>query len=251
MLHKRTTHISRTVGTVAGSGKKPHPQKKTGRARQGNKRAPGRKKCGKAHGAKPRDFTYTIPKKIRLLALKTMLSARLAEGKLRLVDTERIDSSKTKNVSAILKQFDEKITVLLVTGYKADENFEVAQRNIARIEIAKPHTLTVNKILSFDKLVITKDGVQSLIQELQDRSFLRFRPRKVNREMTPSENARVKALGVVVRKQEIPKYDPSQPLKFKFKILEEYLKEYEKKQSGEVLEQKTKTAAANKAEHEK
>jgi len=235
-LGKVTTHISRTVGTVRGSGRKPHAQKKTGRARQGNLRAPGRKKGGQAHGAKPREWSYTIPKKLRLLGLKTMLSAKLAEGKLRIVDTEKVDQPKTKLVAQIMKQFDEKLNVLLVTGYKADSNFSIAQRNYPRLDTVESHMLTFDNILKFDKVLITKDGLRQLIQELKDRSFLRFRHRNVKREETVSELEKAKAFGTEKKVEEMPTYDPSKPLTFKFKILEEYLKEYEKSPSGVKLE---------------
>lgn len=71
-------------------------------ARQGNKRAPGRKKGGKAHGAQPRDLSFKIPNKKKILAIKTLLSARLAEGKLRIVDSEQIELGKTRVVKNIL-----------------------------------------------------------------------------------------------------------------------------------------------------
>jgi len=194
------------------------------------------KKGGQAHGAKPREFSYTIPKKLRLLGLKTMLSAKLAEGKLRIVDTEKVDQPKTKLVAQIMKQFDEKLNVLLLTGYKADSNFSIAQKNYPRLNTVESHMLTLDNILKFDKVLITKDGLRQLIQELKDRSFLRFRHRNVKRDDTVSELEKAKAFGTEKKVEVMPTYDPSQPLTFKFKILEEYLKEYEKSPSSVKLE---------------
>jgi len=80
-----------------------------------------------------------MPKKIRLLALKTLLSAKLAEGKLRIVDSEQISEPKTKLVAKIVKQFEDKCQLLVVTAYKTDPNFKIAQENIPNIHVAQPH----------------------------------------------------------------------------------------------------------------
>jgi len=234
-LGRKTTHITRTVGTTTASNKKPFAQKGTGRARQGNKRAPGRKKGGKAHGAKPRDYTFEIPRKIRLHALKVMLSAKLAEGKIRIVDSEKVDAPKTKLVANVFKQFDPKFRFLVITGYNTDPNFKIAQENIPRIETARPHNLNILKLLKCDKLVITKEGLEQLIQSLKDRTELRYRigPR-FDREILPSEVQRATAFNIKPKTKEMPEYDPTKPLEFKFKVLEEYLKDYEKKKSGDT-----------------
>lgn len=80
-----------------------------------------------------------IPRKLRLQALKIMLSAKLAEGKLRIVDTEKVDAPKTKLVAQAIKQFDEKCRLLVLTGYSIDSNFKTAYKNILQIEVARPH----------------------------------------------------------------------------------------------------------------
>lgn len=77
-----------------------------------------------------------MPSKIRFLALKTLLSAKLAEGKIRIVDSEKIDEAKTRIVGKIMKQFDEKNNILIITSYKQDANFERAQENIPNLERA-------------------------------------------------------------------------------------------------------------------
>jgi len=231
---KIRTDITRTKGTTAGSGAKPFRQKGTGRARQGNKRAPGRKKGGKAHGAKPRDYTYTLPKKVRLQALKIMLSAKLAEGKIRIVDNENIEAPKTRIVANLMKQFDPKSKILLVTSYTPDANFNIAQENIQKLEMAKPHNLNILKLLKCDKLVITKEGLDQLVQDLKDRtSFQYIIGPKFNREVSRSEIQRRVAFNVKP-KEKMPEYDPSQPLNLKFKILQDYLKDYERHRSGEA-----------------
>jgi len=242
MLNRITTDVTRTKGTTAGSGKKPFQQKGTGRARQGNKRAPGRKKGGKAHGRKPMNYTFKVTKKIRLHALKVMLSAKLAEGKIRIIDDEKVEAPKTRLVAGVLKQFDPKYRFLVVTGYNTDPNFKIAQKNIPRVELCQPDRINILKLLKCDRLVLTKQGLEQLTQNLKDRTELRYRiGTRYNREQTTSEIQRANAFGIKRKSKEMPKYDPSQPLNFKFKVLEEYLKDYEKRRSGEIPAEKKET----------
>ena len=91
--------------------------------------------------------------------------------------------------------------------------------------------MTVNKILAVDKLLITKEGLNQLLQSLVDRQYLRFKTKNIKRELLNSEIEKARALGIERKAEELPKYDPAKPLKFKFKILEDYLKDYEKVQS--------------------
>ena len=102
--------------------------------------------------------------------------------------------------------------------------------------------MTVNKILTFDKLLITKEGLNQLFQALVDRQYLRFKTKNIRRELLTSEIEKARALGTERKTEESPKYDPAKPLKFKFKILEDYLKDYEKGQS----ENKEREIGSNK-----
>jgi len=124
-LHKQSYKRSLTRGDVSGSGAKMRPQKKSGRARQGDKRAPHLWKGGKAHGPKPVDYTYPVNEKLRLLALKTILSARLYEDKLILIDTEAIEYGKTKFLNEIVSPFKQD-KLLVLTPFEVDKNFEIA-----------------------------------------------------------------------------------------------------------------------------
>lgn len=89
-LNKFRTHITRNITRTAGSGKKPRAQKGQGAARVGKKRAPGRHKGGKAHGAKPKVYSFHLNDKIKLAALRSLLSSKLFEGKIRIVDSEEL-----------------------------------------------------------------------------------------------------------------------------------------------------------------
>ena len=95
MKGKKVFKTTKTSGTTAGSGIKPTPQKGRGASRQGNKRAPQRKGGGSAHGVVPRDLSINVNEKMRLLALKTMLSAKLYENKLIFIETEELKYPKT------------------------------------------------------------------------------------------------------------------------------------------------------------
>jgi len=126
-----------TRGDVSGSGYKMRPQKKSGRARQGDKRAPHLKKGGKPHGSVPMDYTFPINEKLRLLALKTLLSARLYEDKLVLIDSEKLEYPKTKYLDEIIAPYlNDKI--LFLSPFDIDKNFQLAAQNIETLHVVNP-----------------------------------------------------------------------------------------------------------------
>jgi large subunit ribosomal protein L4 len=90
------TKTTLTKGTVSGAGKKPRPQKKTGLPRIGNKRAPGRWKGGKAHGPKPTIYTFHLNEKVKLKAICSLLTSKLAEGRIRIITDFSVETAKTK-----------------------------------------------------------------------------------------------------------------------------------------------------------
>lgn len=98
------------------------PQKKSGRARQGDKRAPHLWKGGKAHGPVPRDYTFPINEKLRLLAIKTILSAKLYEDRLILVDSEELEYGKTKYLNEIIAPY-KRDKILFLHSFLPDTNF--------------------------------------------------------------------------------------------------------------------------------
>ena len=105
------------------------PQKKSGRARQGDKRAPHLWKGGKAHGPKPVDYSFPLNEKLRLVGLKTLLSARLYEEKIILIEDEKIDYAKTKYLNEILSPYKDD-RLLFLTGFEVDSNFQQAAANL-------------------------------------------------------------------------------------------------------------------------
>jgi len=124
----------KTVGDVAGSGRKPHPQKRTGRARRGNIRSSLSRHGGKSFGAVPKDFKFPINKKVRLLAMKSLLSARLMEGRIIVVNNLSLESHKTKELASILKPL-KKLPILVLTEKDVTNNLLLAARNIPTVTV--------------------------------------------------------------------------------------------------------------------
>ncbi|EGR31997.1 hypothetical protein IMG5_098230 [Ichthyophthirius multifiliis] len=250
---KIQTHICRNKATTRGSGIKPQAQKGTGKARQGNKRSPHLKKGGKAFGPRPRILRQSLNKKVRLQALKVMLSAKLAEGKLRIIESEAVNEPKTRSIAKQLNKIDPYSRILIIHGYKPDRNFELAHRTIKKIDSAPPDVkkkklqkhmiitiiqqqVSVQQLLQNDRIFITLEGLRQLTQELTDRTFRQFRLRHVERGILPSEQEKIKLFPIENQEQETKyTYDSSKPLQFKFKILQDYYQQYEKlKNSGEI-----------------
>ena len=186
-LHKQTYRRGLTRGDVAGSGAKMRPQKKSGRARQGDKRAPHLKKGGKAHGPKCMDYTYPVNEKLRVLALKTLLSARLYEEKLVLIETEALNYGKTKYLNEIIQPFKQD-KLLLLTGFEVDKNFELAAANIGNLRHVNPHQFHLPSIMRNDWVFATVKGLQELEMLIENKESNLFRNRKVPREHLPYDD---------------------------------------------------------------
>ncbi len=155
---RQGTHSTKTRGEVRGGGKKPYRQKGTGRARQGTIRAAQYIGGGIVFGPKPRDYSYTLPKKVRRLALKSALSAKVTEQKLIVVEALEFDAIKTKKMLQVLKNLNAAESTLLVTETR-DQKVEMSSRNLVGIKTALVNTINVFDILKFDKFVVTKDAV--------------------------------------------------------------------------------------------
>ena len=134
---KITTKLVKRVGDVAGSGKKPAPQKGRGMARIGNKRAPQRSGGGKAQGPVPRDLTEKINSKQRVKALQIMLAAKLYEDRIVLIESEKINFLKTNYLANILKPYNtDRLTFL--TSFTPDDNFLLSSKNLKNITVKNP-----------------------------------------------------------------------------------------------------------------
>ena len=161
---RQGTQSTLTRSEVSGGGKKPWRQKGTGRARQGSTRAPQWYHGGVALGPKPRSYRFTINKKVRRLAMKSALSAKLAADEIIVLDSFALDSIKTKEVAKTLTAVEAGKKALIVLPEKNDIIYKSA-RNIAGVKVALVSTLNVYDMLNCNKLVILKDAVDK-IQEV-------------------------------------------------------------------------------------
>lgn len=154
---RQGTHDTKTRAEVSGGGKKPWRQKGTGRARHGTIRSPIWRGGGIVFGPHPRDYSYSVPRKVKRLALKSALSAKVAAGEILVLDELKLEGPKTKDMVRILDNL--KVNdALLVTAAK-EENIEKSARNIPNIMPIAATGLNVYDILAYDRLVLTRDAV--------------------------------------------------------------------------------------------
>ena len=154
---RQGTHDTKTRSEVSGGGRKPWRQKGTGRARHGTIRSPIWRGGGIVFGPHPRKYGYNLPKKVRRLALKSALSSKVSSGDILILDELKLEQPKTSDMVKILSNL--KVgDALLVTAEK-DETIEKSARNIPNIKSLTAEGLNVYDILSYGKLVITKDAV--------------------------------------------------------------------------------------------
>lgn len=151
------THKVKTRSEVAGGGRKPWKQKGTGRARQGSTRSPQWKGGGVVFGPTPRSYAFSVPKKVRRLALYSALSSKVAEGKIVVLEGLDINEPKTKKMTAVLNQFNLK-KALVVDGEK-NRSAYLSARNIEGIKYMEAAGLNVYELLRHEHLVLTKDAV--------------------------------------------------------------------------------------------
>ncbi|WIA42503.1 hypothetical protein OEZ86_008490 [Tetradesmus obliquus] len=171
---RQGTHKTKERSEVSGGGRKPWPQKGTGRARQGSNRAPQWRGGGIVHGPVPRSYAYALPKKVRRLGLKCALSAKANEGRLLLLDSLHPTSPKTKAIAAKLShllQEHPRLNALLVDSAKDGDDGGVmlrrAARNLPGVEILPSIGANVYSIVRKDVLVMTKPALDKLVERLR------------------------------------------------------------------------------------
>ncbi len=162
---------TKTKGEVSGGGKKPYKQKGTGRARAGSSRSPLWRHGGVTFGPRPRDFSYTIPKKIRLVALRSGLNAKLNSGNLILLDEIKLDEIKTKEAVKIFSGLPEisvkgKLTRPTLGVFEATPDMLRCMRNISNFSILRPQDITAYDVLRYRKILISKSALQKVIKRI-------------------------------------------------------------------------------------
>lgn len=160
------THQTKTVSEVSGTTKKPFKQKGTGNARQGSLRSVQMRGGGVAHGPVTRSHATKLPKKVRKLGLKYALSAKLAEGKLFIIDSLQLEQPKTAILANILKAFQGK-NFFIIDGDQVESNFSLAIKNILNALVVPQIGANVYDIIKHDCVLLSKKAVEALEERLK------------------------------------------------------------------------------------
>jgi len=160
------THKTKQIWEVSGTTKKPFKQKGSGNARQGSLRSAQFRGGGVIFGPVVRSHAHDLPKKVRALALKVALSAKVAEGKLVILEKAAVASPKTKELLARLTKLN-LANALFIDGAELDLNFALASRNLPFVDVLPSQGANVYDILRRDTLVLTKDAVLALEARLK------------------------------------------------------------------------------------
>ena len=158
---RQGTQSALTRAEVRGGGAKPWRQKGTGRARQGSIRAPQWTHGGVVCAPKPRDYSYSLNKKVKQLAVRSALSSKVADGDMIVVDAISFAEIKTKNMVALLKAFEIDKKTLVVTA-AADEVVIKSAGNIPNVRTTSASNVNTYDVLNYEKVIITKDAIAKL-----------------------------------------------------------------------------------------
>lgn len=157
------TACTKTKGEVSGSGAKPWRQKGTGRARAGYKSSPVWSGGGVVFGPKPRDYTKTVPRKVRRLAFRKALSERIKAGDLLSMDSFAVSEPKTKQFVSLVKEQTDATKVLIIAG-AFDETTYLAARNVQNVLLVTASDVNTEQLLAFRKIIVTQDALQTLAE---------------------------------------------------------------------------------------
>ena len=163
---RQGTHAVKNRSAVSGGGRKPWRQKGTGRARQGSIRSPQWRGGGIVFGPTPRSYSYKLPKKVRRLAIKSVLSQKVLDNKLVVVEALQFDAPKTKEFAQVLSNLSVDTKVLVVVESSNDFAL-LSARNIPNVTIVDETDVTVLDVVNNDKLLITKAALSKVEEGLQ------------------------------------------------------------------------------------
>jgi len=163
---RQGTSSTKTRSEVKASGRKPWRQKGLGRARAGTAASPIWVGGGVAHGPKPRDYSFSLPKKARRLAIKAALSAKVREGELKIVEAVGVDAPKTKRAVELMRSLGvENLKCLFILPGKSEDMIR-ATGNIRGVKIACARDINIYDILNSDAVVIDKEAVGAIVEVL-------------------------------------------------------------------------------------
>ncbi|MCY1713886.1 50S ribosomal protein L4 [Caproiciproducens galactitolivorans] len=158
---RQGTQSALTRAEVSGGGRKPWRQKGTGHARQGSTRSPQWTHGGIAFAPKPRDYSYSLNKKVKRLAMKSALSSKVIDNDMIVLDKIALDEYKTKAIAALLKAIGSEKKALIVLP-EVNEKVIASAANIPGVKTAMANTLNVYDILNADKFIVLKDAVAQI-----------------------------------------------------------------------------------------
>jgi large subunit ribosomal protein L4 len=162
---RQGTHDTRTRGEVAGGGKKPYRQKGTGYARQGSRRAPHYKGGGIVFGPHPRSYEKALPRKMRRLALRSALSAKMADQSLTIVDAFTLSDGKTKSLVTALQSLGVGSSALVVLAERSDAPWRAA-RNLDSVHVVTPNGINLQDVMRLPRLILDVSAVDELTRTL-------------------------------------------------------------------------------------
>lgn len=158
---RQGTQSAKTRGEVRGGGRKPFRQKGTGRHRQGSTTDPSQVGGGIAFAPKPRDYRYTVPKKLKRLAMKSALSAKVQDNEIIVLDELKFDAPKTKEMVKVLENVKANKKALIITAEK-DDNIVKSAANIPGVRTALVGSMNVYEIVNYNSFIVTKEAIEKI-----------------------------------------------------------------------------------------
>jgi large subunit ribosomal protein L4 len=161
---RQGTAATKTKGFVSGGGRKPFKQKGTGRARAGSIRSPLWKGGGTVFGPQPRDYSYSLPRKAKKAALHSMLSAKLADNEIMVIDGISLDKPCTKDILALLKNLGLNGKSTLIVMPEKNDNVVLSARNIPGVKVIRVTDLNTYEVAVHNMVLITRQAVEMLAE---------------------------------------------------------------------------------------
>ena len=163
---RQGSHKTKSRSEVSGRSKKPFSQKGTGNARQGSNKPPNFRGGATSMGPVNRDYSFSLNKKEKKLALKSALSIKINQDKVLIIDSFEIKSFKTKELYSDLKKFDYKSALFIHSESGIDRNFKLASSNLPRVSVLNQRGINVKDLITFDKIFIEKKSINEISKRL-------------------------------------------------------------------------------------
>ncbi len=163
---RQGSHKTKSRSEVSGRSKKPFSQKGTGNARQGSNKPPNFRGGAVSMGPLNRDYSFSLNKKEKKLALKSALSVKITQDKFLIIDSFELNSYKTKDLILELKKFDYESALFIHSENGIDKNFKLASSNIPKVSLLNQKGVNVKDLVTFDKIFIDQKSVTELTKRL-------------------------------------------------------------------------------------